>query len=246
MGIKVLFIYPNTYGMNMLPPAIAMFSAILKREGHQVQIFDTTYYSIDYGMDSDGSKMERLNVAPFKMETKGIRLKNSYWKNDLNKQVEEFKPDLIAISSTEDMWELGMLILNELKNYKLDNRIPVIAGGVFATFAPELCIKGELVDLVCVGEGENSLIDLCKKIENKEDYSNVTNLWVKQDGKIIKKNSISKPVNINNNPIICIEIATTIVKIKVNNKFIFNVLTPSAFARSSQRSARERIAPSCL
>jgi len=206
MGIKVLFIYPNTYGMNMLPPAIAMFSAILKQEGHQVQIFDTTYYSIDYGMDSDGSKMERLNVVPFKMETKGIRLKNSDWKNDLNKQVAEFKPDLIAVSSTEDMWELGMLILNELKNYKLDNNVPVIAGGVFATFAPELCIKDELVDLVCVGEGENSLIDLCKKIENKEDYSDVTNLWVKKDGKIIKKNSISKPVNINNNPIIDISL----------------------------------------
>ena len=31
MGIKVLFVYPNTYGMNMLPPAIAMFSAILKK-----------------------------------------------------------------------------------------------------------------------------------------------------------------------------------------------------------------------
>ena len=40
MGIKVLFIYPNTYGMNMLPPAIAMFSAILKKYGHDVQIFD--------------------------------------------------------------------------------------------------------------------------------------------------------------------------------------------------------------
>ena len=112
MGTRVLFIYPNTYGMNMLPPAIAMFSAILKKEGHQVQIFDTTYYSIDYGMDSDGSKMERLNVVPFKMETKGIRLKNSDWKNDLAKQVEGFKTNLIAISSTEDMWELGMLILN--------------------------------------------------------------------------------------------------------------------------------------
>ena len=122
MGTKVLFIYPNTYGMNMLPPAIAMFSAILKKEGHQVQIFDTTYYSIDYGMDSDGSKMERLNVVPFKMETKGIRLKNSDWKNDLAKQIEDFKPDLIAISSTEDMWELGMLILNELKEYKLNNK----------------------------------------------------------------------------------------------------------------------------
>ena len=32
MGIKVLFVYPNTYGVNMLPPAIAMFSAILKKK----------------------------------------------------------------------------------------------------------------------------------------------------------------------------------------------------------------------
>ena len=206
MGIKVLFIYPNTYGMNMLPPAIAMFSAILKKHGHDVQIFDTTYYSLDYGMDSDGSKMERLNVVPFKMETKGIKRKTTDWKKDLHKQISNFKPDLLAISSTEDMWELGIKVLNEIKDYKIKNNIPVIAGGVFATFAPEICIKEELVDLVCVGEGENALIDLCNKINNKEDYSEVTNLWVKKDKKIIKKNSISKPVNINDNPIIDISL----------------------------------------
>ena len=192
--------------MNMLPPAIAMFSAMLKREGHQVQIFDTTYYSLDYGIDSDGSKMERLNIVPFKMEDKGIRLKTSDWKIDLRKQVDDFKPNLLAISSTEDMWELGVRVLKELKDYKIKNKIPVIAGGVFSTFAPEICIKEELVDLVCVGEGENSLVDLCKKIEKNEDYSDVTNLWVKKDGKVIKKNSISKPVNINDNPIIDISL----------------------------------------
>ena len=204
--MKVLFIYPNTYGMNMLPPAIALFSAILKKKGHEVQIFDTTYYSIDYGIDSDGTKVERLNVVPFKMEEKGIRLKTSDWKKDLQKQVNDFKPDLFAVSSTEDMWELGMQVLKEVKDYKIKNSVPVIAGGVFATFAPEICIKDELVDLVCVGEGENSLIDLCQKIENKEDYSEVTNLWVKKDGKIIKKNSISRPVDINENPIIDISL----------------------------------------
>ena len=192
--------------MNMLPPAIAMFSAILKKEGHQVQIFDTTYYALDYGIDSDGSKMERLNVVPFKMEDKGIRLKTSDWKIDLRKQVDDFRPNLLAMSSTEDMWELGVKVLKELKDYKIINKIPVIAGGVFATFAPEICIKEELVDLVCVGEGENSLIDLCKKIEKNEDYSDVTNLWVKKDGKVIKKNSITKPVNINDNPIIDISL----------------------------------------
>ena len=44
MGIKVLFIYPNTYGMNMLPPAIALFSSLLKKRGHSVDLFDATYY----------------------------------------------------------------------------------------------------------------------------------------------------------------------------------------------------------
>ena len=40
MGIKVLFIYPNTYGMNMIPSGIALFSALLKNKGHKTEIFD--------------------------------------------------------------------------------------------------------------------------------------------------------------------------------------------------------------
>jgi anaerobic magnesium-protoporphyrin IX monomethyl ester cyclase len=204
MGIKVLFIYPNTFGMNMLPPAIATFSAILKNEGHKVQVFDTTYYAIDFGIDSDGSKEDRLSVVPYskEMEKKDLRINNSNWKEDLHKQVNEYKPDLLALSCTEDMWELGIKILDEIKDYKNKKNVPVVAGGVFPTFAPEICIKNDLIDIVCVGEGENALIDLCKKIENKDDYTNVTNLWIKKDGKIIKKNTISNPVDVNKNPII--------------------------------------------
>ena len=44
---------------------------ILKKEGHSIDIFDTTYYAIDYGIDSDGSKMEKLNVVPYSMENRG-------------------------------------------------------------------------------------------------------------------------------------------------------------------------------
>ena len=121
MGINVLFIYPNTFGMNMLPPAIATFSAILKQHNHQVQVFDTTYYAVDYGIDSDGSKEQGLNVIPFskEMEKKNLRIKNTNWKTDLKKQLEEFKPDLLALSATEDMWELGIHILEEIKEYKV-------------------------------------------------------------------------------------------------------------------------------
>ena len=95
--MKILFIYPNTYGMNMIPPAIAMFSTMLKKDGHKVEIFDTTYYQTDHGIDSDGSKMERLNVVPYKMDKQTL-LKKSDWKKDIKNQVKRFKPDLFAIS----------------------------------------------------------------------------------------------------------------------------------------------------
>ncbi|MZH03450.1 MAG: B12-binding domain-containing radical SAM protein [Nitrospinae bacterium] len=202
MGIKVFFIYPNPYGMNMLPPAIAIFSALLKNEGHQVEIFDTTFYPMDKMLNADASKLEALTVQPYDMEGKGIRLRTSDWKKDFNEQLTRFKPDLIALSVTESMWNLGMKVVEEAREYKVENKVPVIVGGVFPTFAPHLVVKEELIDLVCVGEGENAIIDLCEKIEKKEGYSDVTNLWVKKDGKLLKRNSIIRPVDVNKIPLL--------------------------------------------
>src|SRR5262249_21324451 len=158
-------IYPNTFGMNMLPPAIALFSALLKGAGHEIEVFDTTYYHTDYGIDSDGTKMEFLNVVPFDMESRGIRLRTTDCRDERCKQLGRSALDLIAISSTEDMWDLGLHVLAEIAAYKKANQVPVIAGGVFPTFAPQLALRSPLIDMVCVGEGEHALIDLCDRIE---------------------------------------------------------------------------------
>ncbi|MBT5631634.1 MAG: B12-binding domain-containing radical SAM protein [Nitrospina sp.] len=206
MGIKVLFIYPNTFGMNMLPPAIALFSALLKEHGHQVDLFDSTYYQTDYGIDSDGSKAERLNILPFSLEDKGIRMRDTDWREDIKKKVQSFEPDLIAISSTEDMWLLGLSLVEEIEAYITRHKIPVIAGGVFPTFAPEIAIKHRLIDMVCVGEGENAIIDLCEHLGKGDGYNDITNLWVKQKDGSIVKNEISNPFDINKTPIIDIEL----------------------------------------
>ena len=213
MGIKILFLYPNTFGMNMIPQAMALFSSLLKKEGHEVELFDSTYYSVDFGLDSDGTQVDKLAVVPFNMEDRGVRIKDTSWSTDLKNQVERFKPDVIGLSTTEDMYELGLLFLETIKDYKVKNNIPVIAGGVFPTFAPDLVIKEELIDIVCVGEGENALIELCKRIENKKPYNDVTNCWVKtigpeylKDRNTIQKNPISKPVDINTNPVIDISL----------------------------------------
>jgi radical SAM superfamily enzyme YgiQ (UPF0313 family) len=60
--------------------------------------------------------------------------------------------------------------------------------------------------MVCVGEGENALIDLCQRIEAGTSWENVTNLWIKKTDGLILKNSVSNPVDINELPIIDIKL----------------------------------------
>ena len=100
------------------------------------------------------------------------------------------------------MWELGVMLLDSFSDYIDKNSTPVIAGGVFPTFAPALVLSNPLINLVCVGEGENALVDLCARLAAGKQYDSVTNLWVKMPDGSIKKNPISKPVDINQNPII--------------------------------------------
>ena len=44
---RILFLYPNERGMSTIPPSITSLSQILKDEGHQTALFDTTFYKFD-------------------------------------------------------------------------------------------------------------------------------------------------------------------------------------------------------
>ena len=41
--------------------------------------------------------------------------------------------------------------------------------------------------MLCVGEGENALVDLADLIYENKDYSNVTNLWIRLQTIQLKK-----------------------------------------------------------
>jgi len=195
--LKILFVYPNLYMMNMMPPAIALFSALLKEKGFEVALFDTTYYPWNeeknanlgqgigkFDLSSDKRKENNLQVRPFDLSEKGIHPKESDISEDFISLVDSYKPDLIAMSCVEDTFPQGIYLLNLIK----DRNIPTIVGGVFATFAPSLVLKHDAVDMVCVGEGETCIVELCEKISLGKDYYNVPNLWVKDEYGNIRKN----------------------------------------------------------
>jgi len=199
---RILFLYPNERGMSTIPPSITSLSQILKDEGHQTALFDTTFYKFDDEItlkDSDEVKTKAMEFRPvlerddddlhFKKTTRSAVL-------DFETSIDNFKPDFIAVSCTETTFLRAMKLIDQTRHKNIKN----LFGGVFPTFAPELAMNYKNIDMLCVGEGENAIVDLANSISNEEDYSNVTNLWIRQKDGTITKNSISRPVNIDEIP----------------------------------------------
>ena len=212
---RVLFVYPNLYMMNMMPPAIAIFSALLKQKGIEVALFDTTYYPWDHAnaavggqgvgrfeLSSDKRKELTLQVRPFNLAERGIYPKETDMVRDFLDLVDRFRPDLVAVSVVEDTFPQGLYLLNQIK----DRNIPTLVGGVFTTFAPQTAIAHEAIQMVCVGEGEGALVELCERMALGQDYEDVRNLWVKGPGGTIKRNPQRPLVDMDSLPIMDFEI----------------------------------------
>ena len=61
--MKILLLYPNSYGMNMIPPSLGIFTAILRQAGHNLSLFDSTDY-VESDRDFDKEKSDNLNARP--------------------------------------------------------------------------------------------------------------------------------------------------------------------------------------
>ena len=201
---KILFLYPNERGMSTIPPSIAGLSQILKDEGHITGLFDTTFYRFDDEIsieDSDKIKSDSLENRPIlERDDDDLHFKKTTNSaiEDFRKAIIDFKPDIIAVSCTETTFLRAIKMIDATNDLNVKN----IFGGVFPTFAPELVLEYENVDMVCVGEGENAMIDLANSISNDEPTFDITNVWFKIKDNVIHKNSISRPVDINKTPTI--------------------------------------------
>jgi len=102
---------------------------------------------------------------------------------NLLRSIREFCPDMFVIPCDIGalFWSLKIAALIKKNFYK-----PVVFCGTCPSFYPYVVINYPEVDIICIGETEYTILELLEKIENKEDTSNIRNLWVKKNGKIYK------------------------------------------------------------
>lgn len=97
---------------------------------------------------------------------------------DLELKLDRFNPDIIAYSMmTGDQEFYNNINKNLKKNYKFK----AIAGGPHPTFFPEF-LKDSSFDAICLGEGEEAILDLAENLKSKT----ILNFHFKDNEKIIK------------------------------------------------------------
>lgn len=196
--MKVLFFHPSNYLEIGIPQGIAILSAILKKNGHEVELFDTTFLKTKPNIPENDDKM--AGSAIYK--------KTSYTLEDLVKddpivsiekefqtKIDNFKPHLIAVSTMTTNYDFAIKVIKKVKA-----SCPIIFGGIHPTLCPEEVISESKIDMICIGEGDDALPELCKAIESGKDYIDIKNLWVKSKNGKIYKNGHRQFVNLDTLP----------------------------------------------
>ncbi len=89
--------------------------------------------------------------------------------------------DLAGISLMTNFWDHAIQVTQKLKN---NYDFPILWGGIHPTIRPQECL--DYADMVCVGEGEETVVELADKMQNKQNYYDVKGMWFNNKGKIIK------------------------------------------------------------
>jgi radical SAM superfamily enzyme YgiQ (UPF0313 family) len=64
-------------------------------------------------------------------------------------------------------------------------RATIVWGGVHPSLIPEQCLADDFVDIVVIGEGEETAVDLARHLKNNLSLKEVSGIGFKDDGKIL-------------------------------------------------------------
>jgi len=90
-------------------------------------------------------------------------------------------PDLVAFSLRSEVFRIGAVCAQWAK----EMGYPTIAGGCHPTLAPEESLSAPGLDIICRGEGEVALAELCDRLEAGRDPYDIPSLWFKRGDQVI-------------------------------------------------------------
>ncbi len=185
--MKILIIHPNKFAQRYVSVGVSMISAVLKEAGHNVVFFDTSRFKeieesneIDYSEKSVRKMKQVLQFKPVDLPL--VEKSTDLVMDALDTKILSFEPDLIAFTATSSEFLYVIAIVKQIKKYN----ITTIVGGCHATVSPLEVLAVDGIDLVAIGEGEETILELVDSMDRKENRTDIANIYFKTKSGIIR------------------------------------------------------------
>lgn len=120
-------------------------------------------------------------------------------KEEVEAKIKEYNFDVVGIGGIITIYKYVKWLVKVIRRYHPDKKI--VIGGSVGSSIPKIMLEKNPVDIVCIGEGEETVRDLMRVLETKEDLSKVQGIWYKDDnGKIYQTPKRSPIKNLDNLP----------------------------------------------
>ncbi len=106
-------------------------------------------------------------------------------KSEVESKIKEAEFDVVGIGGIITTYRYIKWITSVLKKHHPTKKI--IVGGSVGSSIPEIMLTKNPVDVVCTGEGEETIKELIKALETNGDLSRVKGIWYKDDTGRINK-----------------------------------------------------------
>lgn len=146
------------------PLGLAQIASVLEEDGHEVKIIDCL---------AEGWKQKEYTKE---LVIYGITT------SQLMEKINNFSPDVIGISG---LFTTQADNVHKIVSYiKKNMDIPIIVGGVAVTTEPEKFLENKDIDFVIIGEGEITIKELLKNMNDKNKLKNIKGIAYKQGNNI--------------------------------------------------------------
>lgn len=102
----------------------------------------------------------------------------------IEKQIRTKRYDAVGIGTLVSGYKWVKNVANVIKKHKPN--VPIIVGNTLGTSVPELLLQKASVDICCLGEGDETIVDILSAINDGRALATVNGIMFIQDGEVYK------------------------------------------------------------
>lgn len=167
-----------------------------RKNNHRTIWYGRFYYSLGVLMTFLKNKGYKVSYYPFIYPPSSFEIK---------KILDFEKPNVIGLSSLTHLRNEVKRVSKIIK--RISSNIFTIYGGVHPTINPDDAISFNGIDGICIGESENTLLEILDRLNKNLDFYDIPGFWFKKNNKIVKNVSCSKLVELNLLPFVDLKLS---------------------------------------